>query len=204
MYSQNKEEEHIVNYFHSFKGNLLSIGENDGKTLSNSLRLIELGWKAVLVEPSKTAYEKLFNLHKDNDLVSLRNYAIGTENGECVFHESGAHFMDKSDHSLLSSIKEIDVKWKEAGVEFSDTKVKVLTYESFLEDSTHKVFDFITLDAEGMDVEILKQIDLTETKLLCVEWNQEEQTKQQILEHTSKFGMTNIIYTSPENLIIAR
>jgi len=208
-YSQSDEDLHIVNYFGEFKGTLLSIGENDGKTLSNSLRLIELGWKAVLVEPSPLAFEKLKELHKHKKGVSLINCAIGNVDGECILHESGAHFLDKSDHALLSSIKTVEQKWVEAGVEFNDVTVNQMTYNTFLKklnENSYRVipFDFITIDAEGVDVDILKQIDLKETKLLCIEWNSIEETKREILEYTSKFGMDNIIYESAENLLICR
>ena len=71
--------------------------------------------------------------------------------------------------------------------------------------SSDKIFfDFITIDAEGMDMEILKQIDLLDTQLLCIEWNSKNEIKEEILEYTSKFGMNKIIYQSGENLLIAR
>ena len=44
MYSQNNEEQVILDYFGNKIGNLLDIGANDGITLSNSRKLIELGW----------------------------------------------------------------------------------------------------------------------------------------------------------------
>lgn len=55
-----------------------------------------------------------------------------------------------------------------------------------------------------MDMEILKQIDLLDTQLLCIEWNSKNEIKEEILEYTSKFGMNKIIYQSGENLLIAR
>ncbi len=59
MYSQNNEEQIIIEYFKDFKGHLLDIGANDGLTLSNSRKLIELGWTGDLVEPSPNAFQKL-------------------------------------------------------------------------------------------------------------------------------------------------
>lgn len=206
MYSQNEEDLHIANYFGEFKGNLLSVGENNGKTLSNSLRLIELGWKAVLVEPSPVAFKELYELHNKDENVVLSNCAIGTEDGDCILHESGAHFADNSDYALLSTIKQPEPKWQ--SVSFKDVKVKLKTYKTFLDDLTEftdiKEFDFITIDAEGVDIDILKQIDLTNTKLLCIEWNSIKSVKQEILGYTSKFEMSNIIYQSAENLLITR
>ena len=54
MYSQNHEDDIVLNFFQNTESNktVLEIGANDGKTFSNSLLLIENGWKAHLVEPS--------------------------------------------------------------------------------------------------------------------------------------------------------
>lgn len=200
MYSQGNEEQIILEYFKDFKGKLLDIGANDGKTFSNSLALIELGWSAVLVEPSKIAFSKLKELHKDNEKVDLVNYAIGNKEGKAIFFESGHHLKDKLDIALLSSLNESETdKWKNVGVKFEPYEINTIPYSKIKDN-----YDFITIDAEGYDLEILKQIDLTNTKLLCIEWNSIESNKEQILKYTSTFGMDNIIYQSAENLLICR
>lgn len=205
MYSQNQEEKHITNYFKGFTGTLLSIGENDGTTLSNSLRLIELGWRAVLVEPSRLALEKLMPLHSYNQKVKIVQAAIGVMNGAMTLHESGPHYSDKSDIALLSSLKaEETTKWKNAGVDFTSYEVDVLDYKTLLKLSGENKFDFITIDAEGMDLEILRQIDLSQVKLLCIEWNSIEANKTQMMDYCAKFGMNKLIYKSAENLLICR
>lgn len=200
-YSQNDEQKHILEFFNGKIGTLLSIGENDGQTYSNAYALIQLGWFSVLVEPSEVAYNKLKELHKKNNNGLIFQCAIGTENSIVDFYESGAHFKDKSDFSLLSSLKKNETeKWKT--VNFEAKKVQSFTYKT-LGLNKYK-FNFITIDAEGMDMEILKQIDLSNTQLLCIEWNSKNEIKEEILEYTSKFGMNNIIYQSGENLLIAR
>lgn len=201
-YSQNNEQKHILEFFNGKKGTLLSIGENDGQTYSNAYALIQLGWCASLVEPSKKVFEKLQELHKENELVACLNFAIGNEDSVVEFWESDAHFIDKSDFSLLSSLKREETeKWKT--VNFEAKEVPVFKYKSVF-DSDKIFFDFITIDAEGMDIDILKQIDLSNTQLLCIEWNSKNEIKEEILEYTSKFGMNKIIYQSGENLLIAR
>lgn len=202
MYSQNEEELFIIKFFNGFTGSLLSIGENDGKTFSNALKLIELGWTAFLVEPSPVAFEKLKLLHQNNKKVFCINKAIGNINGSITLHESGAHVNGGNDIALVSSLIESETKkWKKSGVNFKSVQVDMLDYKTFADDL---LFDFITIDAEGMDIDILNQIDLSNTKLLCIEWNGIESNRLQILKHTSKFGMSNIIYQSIENLIISR
>lgn len=203
MYSQSSEELHITNYLKGFTGTLLSVGENDGKTFSNALRLIELGWRAVLVEPSPVAFKKLLELHKDNPKVDCYDWAIGETDGAVTLHESSHHLKDKSDYALLSTLNESEkTRWKD--VEFKPVKVHCVTYKTLLKETKFPGFDFITIDAEGNDMVILKKISLTLTKLLCIEHNSNEAVKSQILGYCEAYGMKNIIYQSAENLLIAR
>ena len=205
MYSQNLEEQFITEYFGDFKGSLLSIGENDGQMLSNAKKLIELGWTAVLVEPSPKAFAKLSHLHIDNPNVTCVNVAIGTVYGKMTLHESGNHYADNSDIALLSSLREEEtIRWKKAGVKFEKCEVDVIPYDQILIDTSYVAFDFITIDAEGMDWDILQQIDLSHTKLICIEWNGNQIMKLLFIKYCSGFGLSELIYESGENLIIGR
>lgn len=201
MYTQNKEQEYILEFFKDFKGTLLDVGANNGITFSNSLALIELGWSGTLVEPSPSTFEKLKELHKDNEKIACLNVAIGEEVGKMKFYESGHHLKDKSDYALLSTLDVNEtLKWRKAGIEFKEIEVDVVPFHHLV----NLDFDFITIDAEGFDIQILKQIDLTHTKLLCIEWNSIIANKLVILEYCSQFGMNKIIYESGENLLICR
>ncbi len=218
MYSQNNEDEIVSNFFKGEKGTLLSIGENDGRTLSNSLRLIEEGWRAVLVEPSKEAFQRMQDLHKYNNNVLCVNYGIGDETGNFVFYESGTH-LNKNDISLLSTLdaSQID-RWKSSGEQFTKKEIQCLTYSDFcllssvkqfmyeklsVEDKNpciHK-FDYITIDAEGFDWKILSQIDLSYTKLVIVEVNNTD--TQKYIDYCNSFGLREI-HRNYENIIFSR
>lgn len=200
-YSQNDEDLIIINFFNEKKGTLLSLGENDGKTFSNALALIELGWDATLVEPSKIAFAKLQELHKGNENVFLINAAVGTEIGTMMLHESGHHLPDKSDVALLSSLDESETtKWKKSGVKYDSYHVDVIPFEAL----AFRDYDFITIDCESMDIVILKQINLTNVQLLCIEFNSIETNKVEIMNYCAKFNMNKIIYQSGENLLICK
>ncbi len=206
-YSQNNEEKIIKDFFskeESTNLTLLSIGENDGKTLSNSLACIERGWIATLVEPSKKAFQKMFLLHKDNSKIEMFNVAIGDTCGEVVFHESGEHakHLYGENHSLLSSIVKSETeRWKDET--FTETTVDCLDIETLFEKSVNKKFDLITIDAEGYDFNILQQIDLFDIgcNMLIVENNGTEQGKY--IQYCAKFGM-RLQETTPQNLIFVR
>lgn len=207
-YSQGMEEDYIIKFFINKAighGMLLSIGENDGKTFSNSLRLIELGWDAVLIEPAPETFQKLKTLHADRPNVRCIECAITETDGTFDFWDSGSH-IGNGDSSLLSTVVESELdRWPGSRNEFVARKVKGITYESLeLFYVGPQQYKFISIDAEGLDLQILKQIDLRHTELLCIEWNSNSEIKSGIMEYTAKFGMNNIIYQNGENLLIAR
>lgn len=209
MYSQNNEEQIIADFFGDFKGAVLDIGANDGKTYSNSLKLIENGWRAFLVEPSPACIEKINVLHADNKLVKLLPVAVGTETGESVFHESGrlnVPELPDENISLVSTLmpKEKE-RWLPLNMDWKEYPVKVFTWVDLKKQfNIPDHIDFISIDAEGVDMAILKQIDLSLVKLLCVEYNLDQAIKREILEYTGKFGMDKIIYETGENIIVCR
>ncbi len=171
-YSQHGEGRIIANYFAGFTGTLISLGENDGKTLSNVLGLIQSGWTAHLVEPSKKSFDKLQALHENNLAVRCYNYAIAGYDGKIDFYESGEH-LGSGDHSLLSTTNPGEIsRWK-GTAEFKKTTVPCKTFDSFLKEAHLKHFYLISIDCEGVDLEILRQIDFgaTGTQAVIVETN---------------------------------
>lgn len=190
----------IINELFTDKGVLISLGENDGKTLSNVLGLIEKGWKAYLVEPS-SVYDKLAEFHKDNELVKCFNYAIGTYDGDATFYESGEH-LNKGDSALLSTINPDELRKWERVCTFNKKIVPVRTWESFKKDAKFRKADFINIDCEGVDFDILTQIDFNalKTQMVCVESNSKD--NQKYIDHMAKFGFKlyhfnscNLIFT---------
>lgn len=197
-FSQNSEEKYILQYFEGFTGTLLDIGANDGKTFSNSLALIGNDWKAVLVEPGADAYMKLALLHEYNDKVMCLKLAIGQENGFVDLHVNEPHIA--GDTGLLSTL---DPKEKErwGSLQFKTERVECMDYKSLCELIEMDKFDFITIDAEGKDMVILEQIDLTHTRMVCVEHNGKDIEKYS--DYCKKFGM-KVLHINGENIILVK
>lgn len=203
MYSQNREEEIISAYYPIwFKGTVLDIGANDGKTLSNSLALIEKAWMGVLIEPDPNAYKKLWELHSPhvNHSVYMYNTAIGNKNGVETLYSTGDH-LHKGDTGLLSTLIKEELSRFPGEFDKSEAhEVQVETFANFYERCPFKNYDFISIDAEGLDLAILQQIDLslTRTSLLCVEFNGKDEWAYE--RHVRKFGF-KLIHKNGENLI---
>lgn len=202
IYSQGQEQTVIEKHFSDIEmthGHLLSIGENDGKTFSNSLALIEKGWYATLFEPNPFAFEKLYELHKKNARVVLHKKAIANYDGTMILHCNAPHI--KCDIGLLSTLVPSEKnRWGE--LPFSEEIVNVNRLCSVdLPNNIH----FITIDAEGMDYDILTQIDLKrlDTRMVCIEWNSIETEAKRMTEYCNQHGL-NEIYRNAENLIFAK
>lgn len=201
MYSQNSEEQIILNYFKDIElGVVLDIGANDGITFSNSLALIESGWMGTLVEPHPVAYELLTKHHAFNSFVDCVRAAICEHNENVTLNINTPHI--EGDTGLLSTLvpSETD-KWKSV-VQYDTVQVQGYTFKRFQEIWKCDKFDFVTIDAEGMDYAILSQIDLTKCgcKMVCVEYNGIELDKY--INYCERFGMS-VKHVNAENLIMA-
>lgn len=200
-FSQNNEDEIIAEYFQDKVGTFLDIGANDGETLSNTRALALKGWYGLLVEPSVEAFSRLEKLYPDGKQ-QLFNYAVGPKNEVVTFYESGSH-LKKGDHALLSTTLESELKRWKGKEEFVKTEVKMITPRMMMEYSILKHFDFISIDAEGLDVVILRQMlpFTAKTKMICVEYNNDPEVKQQIINLLPEFKQYAINY---ENIIMVR
>lgn len=202
-FSQNNEQEVILNYFGDFKGTFLDIGCNDGVTLSNTRALAELGWCGCLVDASPKACVKLKQNYRDlktKGCFYMYNFAIGDKSGVFDLDESGP-LMSPHDVGLVSTFHQEEVDRFKRTVSYEKVPVKMLKWKTFLNRLTVKKFEMLSLDVEGDEIPILRQIDLTDFRLICVETNG-SQTKKAILDDLLK-GF-HVIYTSPENLIYVR
>lgn len=194
MYTQNDEEIYILRHFKTFKGTFLDIGAYDGKDLSNTRALAEMGWKGVLIEPDPEIFKRLLANLVGFDGVHPHKVAIGTKNGEVNFW---------SNQTYYGSVKLDQVEqWSGAGQKFKPVGVQMMDWKTFLEKSVFKTFDFISIDAEGLDLEILIQMDLKalECKMICVEWNGKDFDLYN--EYITSFGM-RLVTKNAENLIYA-
>lgn len=212
--SQNNETELVINYFSDkhWDKSVLSIGENDGITFSNSYDLIQNGWIGYLVEPSPKAFEKLKKLYENNEKVSLFNFGIANETGKFKFNESGSYNHTGEDVALLSSLIDSEMdRWGDS-VNFEVVEAEFKTFDDFIKDDVinpkntkNPVFDYISIDAEGYDYDILKQIDLNKfsCKCVCIEHNGKPHLIELYKNYCRSFNMFEISF-NPENIIFVR
>lgn len=205
-YAQNGEDLLIERYFGERIGTLLSLGENNGKDLSNALAAIERGWDACLVEPSKTAFKQLVELHKDRAGVRCYNIAIGMADGEADFYESGEH-LGIGDTALISTLIPSEInRWKGTKFDnFTQTKTEVKTWETFYAELPFEnmQFNLVSVDCEGFDYYIISRMNLSSmgVEMLIVEFNGKDE--ERFTEIATAHGM-RLYEKNGENLIFVK
>lgn len=161
-YSQHKEDEIIynelvkLNFNHT--GTILDIGANDGIKYSNSRMFIEnLGWSAVLVEPTSECFDSLILLYSNFDNIELFKVAIAEEEGQTeIFLGS----LNGEGINQVSTLNGDEKKYWESvrSVVYQSENVDTIRIETLLSRAKIKNYDIISIDTEGKDFEILKQI----------------------------------------------
>ncbi len=154
-------------------GTFVDIGANDGVTISNTLYFEkELGWNGLAVEPLPSIYAKLQQARSCKTL----NACISKERGKASFIElEGAPNMLSTLESNFSGLtkRRINNNAKRHNAKLTKIDVECLPFSEAMEMFSIKNIDFLSIDTEGGELEILKSIDFSKhpTKVISVENN---------------------------------
>jgi FkbM family methyltransferase len=203
MYSQNNEEQIVIDYFKGHIGTFADIGSNDGITLSNTFELAQRGWTGVCVEADPAVFKRLEKNYSKRKDIYLYNWGIGEKTEVKKFWQSGTH-LNKGDIGLVSTFDPQEkLRWVSAHTKFTEIDMQMYTWAASVNQFGLKTFEFINIDVEGGNLEVLDQISkwsgFSDVKCICVEWNGKQ--KNEFTEICKDF---KLIGENPENLIFAR
>jgi FkbM family methyltransferase len=138
-------------YSNKSSGTFIEIGASDGKMLSNTYLLEQLGWKGICVEPIPEKFELL---QKNRKSINVN---------KAVYNVSGQDIkFTVAQQSLGSGItSEIDTYHfvKDTGTTIS---VETITLNDLIQESGLPSFiEYLSLDTEGSEYEILKALDFS-------------------------------------------
>jgi len=154
-------------------GVFVDIGANDGVKVSNTYYFEkELGWTGVAIEPIPAIYEKLAESRK---CVTV-NGCMTTRPGKAKFLElvGGPNMLSTlaiNNEGLTA--RRLRQNAKRHKTEIREIEVKCLTFPMMAEKFSITNIDFLSLDIEGGELEILKSINFDETpvRVISVENN---------------------------------
>jgi FkbM family methyltransferase len=152
-YSQEGEDMIYRSFFENrkhYKGFYIDVGAHHPFRYSNTLYFYQKGWRGINIEPTPAA-KKLFDIFRKRD-INL-NLGISLDQGMLPFYCF-------NEPALNSFSKEV-VEHKSATTKYYINKVipvKTLTLAEVLDTylPPGQVIDFMTIDAEGFDLDVLK------------------------------------------------
>lgn len=154
----------------------LDIGAHHGSFLSNTYLLYKNGSRGVLVEPDPILFKKLQKSRK-------KDICLNVGVGVSILKEADFYIFN---HSVLNTFLKEEVEVYDKSIKLEKIiKVPLININEIIEKNFKTCPDFISIDTEGLDFEILKSLnfDKYRPKVFCIE----------TLSHNSRFK--NIVIT---------
>jgi FkbM family methyltransferase len=160
-YAQWGEDVLVWDYFHrKSRGFFIEVGANDPINLSQTYLLEQNGWEGILVEPQAACCDKLRPVRQRSKVFQA---ACGApeQKGKVKFCVATQH-----DRSMLATGRPAEE------VTFTHTvEVDLMTLDDILAQSGNPTPDFLSIDVEGGELEVLRGFDFTKHRpaLILVE-----------------------------------
>ncbi len=161
-------------------GYFIEIGANDGETFSNSLFFEEKrGWTGACVEPNPAQFEKLIKRRSATCLQKCLGSMPGTVSFPVISDPS---------ESLLGKIG--------ASSNEGTIEVEQLDLPGLFEELEHSHIDFLSIDTEGVELEILETLQRSSIRplVIAVEQNASPRTLDTLL-HNLGYRIEAKVYT---------
>ena len=173
--SQFGQDQHVINVFNEKQnGFFIEVGAYDGVSMSNTYLLeYQYGWKGICIEPNPTYFAQMVT-NRPN-CINLSCAVFNEDNKEMSFidDKSGgcSGFVETNSHTHILHNPVITVTTK---------KLTTILEES----NAPKFIDFLSLDTEGSEYEILNSHDFDKYIFgyICVEHNFIDSNRKKIRE----------------------
>ena len=199
-YSQWGEDLEIQDFFKDTKvGKFIDVGCFHPFLFNNTFLLYRKGWQGINIDLNQVSID-LFNIARSRD---INICSAISEKGKTVKVYYDGEF---------SSVNTLDIDFykKSKEVYFKDLKtyeIEARSIQDILKDNpAFSEIDFINIDVEGLDYEVLKQIDLKKfkTKLVAIETHYvdglEIKEYQKILTHFNNLGFSILKKVGPTTI----
>jgi len=180
-------------------GFFIDIGAGDGIVVNNTYIFEQIGWKGICIEPQPD----IFNCLKRNRKCDCYNVALSSVNNESV--DFNKVHGERNFSGLNMSMSELQKRNIEKYGEIEIIKVKTITFDELMKKYPNiSEIDFMSVDTEGHEMEILKTINFEKYKfkLITIERNEPDKIKGYMRQNGYKIFMeigADIMFI-PENL----
>ena len=181
---------------------MINIGAMDGEMFDSMSGYAHMyNSDALYVEPMKPHFDRLVKNKSDNPNNKFENSAISDYNGTITMKTIPIDVVDKGlVHAAFYGMSVIDPSKNGMGSEGDreivekyavDVEVNCITWDNLIDKHNINSFDVISVDTEGHDYIVFKQIDLNKfrPKLIRLEWyNMTDEEKNNIVNKLDDHG----------------
>lgn len=156
----------------------LDIGANDPKLLNNTYLMYKAGNRGVLIEPNMNVCERLKKVRKGDKIL---NCGVAGQKGKLTYY-----LMD-DDTLNTFSMEEAEKYVKYGSKMVGQKEIEVITINEIMK--KYGKVDFLSIDVEGKDFEILKTLDFEKFSplVICMETNEYCGTKREDFGEIKEF-----------------
>ncbi len=153
-YSQFGQDVFVNNFFNKKDGIFVDVGANYPVNGSNTYLLEQNGWTGLAIEPQ----ENLRNLWANERKTPCLKYVIGTENKMVTFSTG-----NDEQHGLagVSGFNKLTISSKK--IELEQRRL-----DDILNEYNIKDVDYLSIDVEGYEMNVLKSIDFSKTNIKLI------------------------------------
>lgn len=177
-YSQHGEQAWLASWFNlAGPGTFIDIGAVDGECLSNTRALALAGWHGTCVEPNPVSFAKLAKLYSGQAAVRCVHAGIGPLTGVADF------FPCLDDPALSTFERTFLEQWGSS--RFGKVPVKIISPLELVQLVNVGVLDFLNIDAEGYDEEIIKgwPMAVLRPRLIIAEAGSDPRVKERMTDY---------------------
>ena len=155
-YHSQHNEDYLLSLIFAKKttGTAVEVGGFDGITISNTYFFEKLGWRTIIVEPMPASAAKI----RQNRQAELFECAAGSATGSATFTiAKGAEDLSTFNPTGYQ-LKNMEFH----GAKFEEIPVSIRTLDDIFTEAKIENLDFITIDVEGHEKEVLAGFNLTQ------------------------------------------
>lgn len=203
-YSQFGEDVAINQYFDNIKvinGNYIDIGAFHPNWISNTHILSKKNWKGIAIDldPEKLRLFKIFrkNITTINKAVVSSKYNLNSIN----------YFKFNRFFSEINTVDEVFANKKslETGFTYKKSSLEVVNINELL-NMVNNNLDFLNIDAEGIDEELILDIDFNKNKIrsICLESHSSSFKEGKLFKYLTKLGYILLYESKPAYCFIIK
>lgn len=179
LYAQGLEDLYLRRIFDAERGFYVDVGANDGCFVSNTYSLYLAQWRGICIEPNPIAYGRLCRQRPEDICLNL---GVGRQDGQLALRwvegvPEGSSFApsDRATRTCMVPVRPLN---------------RILREHSVRSD-----FELLTVDVEGMEMDVLSSMDWTayHPHIVIVEYNNQGNVVLDTLDFLRPFGYKPIL-----------